>query len=190
MSLDSVSLSSQLCLLSPLLSRGFLCVLGKIAVGSLSLSSSRHNSTGLRPTSSHPAAAREEYEWACCGHVTASGLSLCEGAGECWLASLRLRGHVCGQKSGRVLLEEEAPSLGVKPVYPSAHHSAETYWEPHCVLGTVLSSLFPNLQLMVGPQSYWLTGASLVAQWWRIRLPMQEAQVQSLVWEDPTWQRN
>ena len=29
-------------------------------------------------------------------------------------------------------------------------------------------------------------GASLVAQWWRIRLPMQEMQVQSLVREDPT----
>ena len=29
---------------------------------------------------------------------------------------------------------------------------------------------------------------SLVAQWMRIRLPMQGAQVQSLVWEDPTCQ--
>ena len=28
--------------------------------------------------------------------------------------------------------------------------------------------------------------ASLVAQWLRIRLPMQETQVQALVWEDPT----
>ena len=28
--------------------------------------------------------------------------------------------------------------------------------------------------------------ASLVAQWWRIHLPMQETQVRSLVWEDPT----
>ena len=25
-----------------------------------------------------------------------------------------------------------------------------------------------------------------MAQWWRIHLPMQEAQVQSLIWEDPT----
>ena len=27
--------------------------------------------------------------------------------------------------------------------------------------------------------------ASLVAQWWRIRLPGDKAQVQSLIWEDP-----
>ena len=25
-----------------------------------------------------------------------------------------------------------------------------------------------------------------MAQWWRIHLPMQEAQVPSLIWEDPT----
>ena len=30
------------------------------------------------------------------------------------------------------------------------------------------------------------TGTSLVAQWLRIRLPMQGTRVQSLVWEDPT----
>ena len=29
-------------------------------------------------------------------------------------------------------------------------------------------------------------GASLVAQWLRIRLPMQGTQVRALVWEDPT----
>ncbi|KAJ8796144.1 hypothetical protein J1605_002273 [Eschrichtius robustus] len=29
-------------------------------------------------------------------------------------------------------------------------------------------------------------GASLVAQWLRIRLPMQRTRVQALVWEDPT----
>ena len=28
---------------------------------------------------------------------------------------------------------------------------------------------------------------SLVAQWYRVRLPMQETQVRFLVWEDPTW---
>ena len=28
--------------------------------------------------------------------------------------------------------------------------------------------------------------ASLVAQWLRIRLPVQETQVRALVWEDPT----
>ena len=29
-------------------------------------------------------------------------------------------------------------------------------------------------------------GTSLVAQWLRIRLPMQGTQVRALVWEDPT----
>ena len=32
----------------------------------------------------------------------------------------------------------------------------------------------------------WAEGASLVAQWLRIRLPMQETRVRALVWEDPT----
>ena len=31
-----------------------------------------------------------------------------------------------------------------------------------------------------------LTGASLVVQWLRVRLPMQGTEVQALVWEDPT----
>ena len=30
------------------------------------------------------------------------------------------------------------------------------------------------------------TGASLVAQWLRVRLPMQGTRVRALVWEDPT----
>ena len=29
-------------------------------------------------------------------------------------------------------------------------------------------------------------GASMVDQWWRICLPMQETRVRSLIWEDPT----
>ena len=33
------------------------------------------------------------------------------------------------------------------------------------------------------------TGASLVAQWLRIRLPMQGTQIRSLVREDPTCRR-
>ena len=33
------------------------------------------------------------------------------------------------------------------------------------------------------------TGASLVAHWKRIRLPMQKTRVQSLVWEDPSCHR-
>ena len=32
----------------------------------------------------------------------------------------------------------------------------------------------------------WMGGASLVAQWLRICLPMQGTQVRALVWEDPT----
>ena len=31
-----------------------------------------------------------------------------------------------------------------------------------------------------------MTGTSLVAQWLRIRLPMQGTWVRALVWEDPT----
>ena len=37
--------------------------------------------------------------------------------------------------------------------------------------------------------SEWGCRASLVAQWLRIRLPMQGTQVQALVWEDPTCRR-
>ena len=33
------------------------------------------------------------------------------------------------------------------------------------------------------------TGASLVAQWLRICLPMQGTQVRALVWEDPAYRR-
>ena len=37
---------------------------------------------------------------------------------------------------------------------------------------------------------HWSQGsASLVAQWWRVCLPMQETQTQSLVWEGPTCHR-
>ena len=32
----------------------------------------------------------------------------------------------------------------------------------------------------------WTAGASLVAQWLRICLPMQGTRVRALVWEDPT----
>ena len=32
-------------------------------------------------------------------------------------------------------------------------------------------------------------GTSLVAQWLRIRMPMQGTRIQSLVWEDPTYFR-
>ena len=34
--------------------------------------------------------------------------------------------------------------------------------------------------------SFLFSGTSLVAQWWRIHLPMQKTQVQSLIQEDPT----
>ena len=33
------------------------------------------------------------------------------------------------------------------------------------------------------------SGASLVAQWFRVRLPMQGTWVRALVWEDPTCRR-
>ena len=40
--------------------------------------------------------------------------------------------------------------------------------------------------MSITPQKMALPGASLVAQWLRICLPMQEARVRALVWEDPT----
>ena len=36
------------------------------------------------------------------------------------------------------------------------------------------------------PSKEWHSRASLMAQWLRIRLPMQETWVRALVWEDPT----
>ena len=41
------------------------------------------------------------------------------------------------------------------------------------------------LKIIGGKQDY-DSGASLVAQWLRICLPMQGTQVRALVWEDPT----
>ena len=41
-----------------------------------------------------------------------------------------------------------------------------------------LKSLFGKMKLVMG--------TSLVAQWLRIRLPMQGTRVQALFWEDPT----
>ena len=35
----------------------------------------------------------------------------------------------------------------------------------------------------------WAEGASLVAQWLRVCLPMQGTRVRALVWEDPTFRR-
>ena len=40
----------------------------------------------------------------------------------------------------------------------------------------------PSLSQVKKP--HW--GVSLAAQWWRVRLPMQETWVQPLLWEDPT----
>ena len=56
----------------------------------------------------------------------------------------------------------------------------ELSWSLECIL------LRMNCQNTV---SKVLGGASLVAQWLRIRLPMQGTQVQSLVGEDPTCHR-
>ena len=59
-----------------------------------------------------------------------------------------------------------------------------------CTCTTRCHSLHPNL----GPFRFglylkcWHFGTSLVAQWWRICLPIQGSQVQSLIQEDPTWQ--
>ena len=46
-----------------------------------------------------------------------------------------------------------------------------------------------NIHINVCTSLKYLMGTSLVAQWLRIRLPMQGTQVQALVWEDPTCHR-
>ena len=48
--------------------------------------------------------------------------------------------------------------------------------------------IFQRVKAKINKESNWKrkVGASLVAQWWRIRLPMQETRVLSLVWEDCT----
>ena len=54
---------------------------------------------------------------------------------------------------------------------------------------SLLSLLFKKiwtLKTLVKVNKSKITGASPVAQWWRIRLPMQGPRVQSLVREDPT----
>ena len=56
--------------------------------------------------------------------------------------------------------------------------------------GTLLKSFYKAtltlIQKLETPQKKKMTGASLVAQWLRIRLPMQGTQVRALVQEDPT----
>ena len=50
-----------------------------------------------------------------------------------------------------------------------------------------MDKLFPNLMKTVNSQILSTsTGAFLVAQWLRIRLPMQATRVRSLIREDPT----
>ena len=43
-----------------------------------------------------------------------------------------------------------------------------------------------NIYMLNNRASKYMEWASLVAQWSRIRLPMQGTRVQALVWEDPT----
>ena len=43
-----------------------------------------------------------------------------------------------------------------------------------------------NIKKTNNPVKKWVEGASLVAQWLRICLLMQETRVRALVWEDPT----
>ena len=45
---------------------------------------------------------------------------------------------------------------------------------------------WPKIGWFLHLKREWLQGTSLVAQWLRIRLPMQGTQVRALVWEDPT----
>ena len=59
----------------------------------------------------------------------------------------------------------------------------------HCLFflnEIILHGLMSTLTLLT--QKY-LLGASLVAQWLRVCLPMQGTRVRALVWEDPTCRR-
>ena len=59
--------------------------------------------------------------------------------------------------------------------------SSQQIW-PVCL--TIVKSPCKNHQRALHLR--WQSGASLVTQWWRIHLPMQETWVWSLVWEHPT----
>ncbi|KAJ8787577.1 hypothetical protein J1605_022892 [Eschrichtius robustus] len=48
------------------------------------------------------------------------------------------------------------------------------------------AATFPTGLLTLTVETQQLGGTSLVAQWLRIRLPVQGTQVRALVWEDPT----
>ena len=66
------------------------------------------------------------------------------------------------------------PRPGIEPASPAVKVQSCNHWT---------AREFPVLFCFL-IKRYWRT--SLVVQWLRIRLPMQETQVQSLVWEDHT----
>ena len=72
---------------------------------------------------------------------------------------------------------------------------AKTVWKLGLLYQTVGQSVnakgkfLKKIQSATPGKQNRLTGASLVAQWLRICLPMQETRVRALVWEDPTCRR-
>ena len=78
------------------------------------------------------------------------------------------------------------------PLFPSTFQMFHLHsnWKPLLCLSNLFSMhsyicIHINTHLQMTNQKQ-INGASLVAQWWRIRLPMQGTRVQDLVQEDPT----
>ena len=94
------------------------------------------------------------------------------------------------------------PQSGIEPSPPAVETQSLNHWTPrkslhYMILNKIIISKkylyrmstkkrafsnLDNLNLYL-KRGYW---ASLVAQWLRIRLPMQGTRVRALAWEDPT----
>ena len=97
-------------------------------------------------------------------------------------------------------LNGEAGQRGRSKRGPTRHNhvcikSHRGFWCPHSPKSSHLPSrpLGRDTCSRIADSSWWfpslrfgILGASLVAQWLRICLPMQETWVRALVWEDPT----
>ena len=103
-----------------------------------------------------------------------------------------------------VIQEHRVPPVKVVLMLPGDSRfncSSSDLWYSQCLTHTGRKSILTELNWRVYMQSStvspsWVSlknicqknrsKASLVAQWWRIHLPMQDTWVQSLIWEDPS----